>query len=347
MEKILTVVVPTYNMEHYLDRCLSSLIVAPELMKLLEVIVVNDGSKDRSSEIAHGYADRYPDTFVVIDKENGNYGSCVNKGIELARGKYFRILDADDWYSKENFSDFLSFLICCNADLVYTKRVVHDGSGPKESFLPPEYSHERYMTLEEYDSILNKPYLYMHEMTYSTSVLRESGLQLQTGISYTDSEYCFYPLQNVNNVHFLDKVVYHYDMSRPGQTMSSDKLAKSIGDMFKVVYAMVVYYNEQKRKDLAMPSMQIQVLEACLKGFYQNALTNCIRSKGNNMLLRKMDDELKIRPELYLYTDNLSINRVRYVHLWRCTGIYRRGLFFSCYDSFYHWAKRRILWSAA
>ena len=62
MEKLLTIVVPTYNMEKYLDKCLTSLIVEEPLMSQLEVLVVNDGSKDRSSEIAHGYEQLYPDT---------------------------------------------------------------------------------------------------------------------------------------------------------------------------------------------------------------------------------------------------------------------------------------------
>ena len=99
MAKILTVVIPTYNMEKYLDRCLTSLIVTNnDLLERLEVIVVIDGAKDRSSEIAHSYQIRYPQTFIVIDKENGNYGSCVNRGVAEATGKYIKILDADDWF---------------------------------------------------------------------------------------------------------------------------------------------------------------------------------------------------------------------------------------------------------
>lgn len=83
-------------MEKYLRRCLNSLIIDEEGMKQLEVLVINDGSKDSSSQIAHEYQNKYPDTYRVIDKENGNYGSCVNKGIVKATGKYFKILDADD-----------------------------------------------------------------------------------------------------------------------------------------------------------------------------------------------------------------------------------------------------------
>lgn len=89
MEKILSIVIPTYNMEDLLSKCLSSLIVKNHL-DMLEVLVVNDGSKDLSSEIAHQFEKENPDTFRVIDKENGNYGSCVNRGLKEAKGKYIK-----------------------------------------------------------------------------------------------------------------------------------------------------------------------------------------------------------------------------------------------------------------
>ena len=76
--KILTVIVPSYNMEAYLPKCLGSLIIDDkELLRKLEVIVVNDGSKDRTSEIAHKFETKYPGVFRVIDKKNGHYGSCI------------------------------------------------------------------------------------------------------------------------------------------------------------------------------------------------------------------------------------------------------------------------------
>ena len=92
MDKLLTIVIPAYNMEKYLDRCLSSLIVGDEKMQHLEVLVINDGSKDRTSEIAHTYEDRFPGTIRVVDKENGHYGSCVNRGLEEARGTFIKVL---------------------------------------------------------------------------------------------------------------------------------------------------------------------------------------------------------------------------------------------------------------
>ena len=95
-DKILTIIIPSYNMEKYLPKCLGSLIVAPELMERIEVIVVNDGSTDRTSEIAHEFAANYPQTFKVIDKSNGHYGSCINTALPIAVGTYIKILDADD-----------------------------------------------------------------------------------------------------------------------------------------------------------------------------------------------------------------------------------------------------------
>ena len=101
MEKLLTVVIAAYNMEKYLPRCLDS-IMSEKVRDRVQVIVINDGSKDKTSEIAHRYEDKCPDYITVIDKENGNYGSCMNAGVSIATGKYFRTLDADDWYNTQD-----------------------------------------------------------------------------------------------------------------------------------------------------------------------------------------------------------------------------------------------------
>ena len=96
MTKILSVIIPSYNMEDYLQKCLDSLILNDKKqMEMLDVLVINDGSTDATSSIAHRYQARYPGIFRVIDKGNGHYGSCVNRGLSEARGKYVKILDAE------------------------------------------------------------------------------------------------------------------------------------------------------------------------------------------------------------------------------------------------------------
>ena len=129
MDKILSIIIPTYNMEKYLRKCLESLVVSEENLKCLEVLVVNDGSKDSSSLIAHEYETKYPQTFRVIDKENGNYGSCVNRGLKEAKGKYIKLLDSDDSFVNETFDEFVHFLMTEDADLFINDYCIVDANG--------------------------------------------------------------------------------------------------------------------------------------------------------------------------------------------------------------------------
>ena len=108
MHKVLSIVIPVYKVEKFIRQCLDSVIVSPEEMEQIEVIVVNDGTPDNSSVIAHEYAEKYPNSIKVIDKENGGHGSAWNVGLKLATGKYLRFLDSDDWLS--NLSEFISIL---------------------------------------------------------------------------------------------------------------------------------------------------------------------------------------------------------------------------------------------
>lgn len=142
MEKILTIVIPTYNMENFLPKALTSLVVEEELMNILEVIVVNDGSKDSSLDIAYAFQKQYPQTFHVINKENGNYGSCVNRGLLEAKGKYIKILDADDSFDNAVFSKYLEKIKTLDVDVIFNdaKLVKPDGTEVAQWIVPvPKY----------------------------------------------------------------------------------------------------------------------------------------------------------------------------------------------------------------
>ncbi len=108
-KKILSVSIASYNVEKFLDQTLESCLV-PEIMDRLEVIIVNDGSKDGTADVAKKYTEKWPDTFILVDKENGGYGSTVNVGIKTATGKYFRLLDGDDWFDKDGLREFIGIL---------------------------------------------------------------------------------------------------------------------------------------------------------------------------------------------------------------------------------------------
>lgn len=243
MEKILTIVIPTYNMQDYLRRCLDSLIVPEEQMKQLEVFVVNDGSKDNSSAIAHEYQDKYPDTFRVIDKENNHYGSCVNRGLKEATGKFFRILDADDWFDTQSLSYLISQANNITVDVIYTPfDIISTDFKDKPKIVRKE------QTLLPFDKIvdltenaLDGAFFYMHALTYRLSFLKAMNYKQEEKICYTDTEYVFYPLSCSNSIYCLKKSLYQYYVGREGQSMSHASLAKNFNHFAKVLYNLIEF----------------------------------------------------------------------------------------------------------
>ena len=109
MKKILTVLIPVYNTEKYIKRCLDSLI-DESIIDNIEILIVSDGSKDNSILIAKDYEKKYPNSIKIIEKENGGHGSTINKGLEIATGKYFRVLDSDDWFNTSDFVKLVNYI---------------------------------------------------------------------------------------------------------------------------------------------------------------------------------------------------------------------------------------------
>lgn len=176
--------------------------------------------------------------------------------------------------------------------------------------------------MDSFAGLRSNPYLSMHKITFRTEIIRRSGLKMQTGISYTDNEFCYYPLSLVNSVLPLDLVIYEYNLDRPGQTMSVEKLQRSMNDMYAVLHKILEYHNASGDGQSSQYRVQSSFLDHSLCGFYRIMLTMCRKSSRNDNLLSMMDIELRKNPDLYKVTDSLSKMRVRYVHLWRKTGIY-------------------------
>ena len=117
MGKILTITVPSYNAENYLLETIPTMLSISNIEKL-EIIIVNDGSKDNTLAVAQNLKQNYPNTIVIVDKENGGHGSTINAGIKIATGKYFKVIDADDWVESNNLEQLIEYLSECNDDEV-------------------------------------------------------------------------------------------------------------------------------------------------------------------------------------------------------------------------------------
>ena len=231
-------------MEKYLRRCLDSLIIDEEGMKQLEVLVINDGSKDSSSKIAHEYQDKYPNTFRVIDKENGNYGSCINRGLKEATGKYVKVLDADDWFDNNNFKLYIKYISRIEADMILSAcSKINDIGNEVGGFgLPFKWSFKIYpiktLNMEQRTSIQ------MHCVTYKTDILRQIGYTQLEGISYTDQLWVTYPMAAVKSYAVFNRILYMYLVGRDGQTMDISVQNKKFNDEISVSNRIIEWIEE-------------------------------------------------------------------------------------------------------
>lgn len=236
--KLLTIIIPTYNMELYLPKCLNS-ITGEDTPDSLEIIIVNDGSSDSSLIIAKEFQIKYPHIITIINKSNANYGSCINAALTIASGKYIKILDADDWFDKNSLKKFLVLLKKTNSDLILTNFNQNYTSGKIKKIKYQLKNNKEYN-----DEILRSKVFYnmqMHAVTYKTSILKQSNYTQTEKISYTDQEWIFYPIQNVQTITFFNLNLYQYLLGREGQTMSSKIIAKNIYHNIIIAKRMILY----------------------------------------------------------------------------------------------------------
>ena len=245
LDKILTIGVPVYNTEKYLDRCLESILFAESADKI-EVIIVNDGSTDHSLVIARKWEQRFPESIVIVDKENGGHGSAVNAAVNVACGRYFRVLDSDDWFDKDAFTHFLHSIEKESADLVVTKTVVEETYRNKQ--IPyPDYAKAEYNKVLPFEAVTFMTPVMMPDITYRTEMLQRNYKPLQEKTFYVDNEYNTYPIASVETVLFLDLTVYRYFIGRPNQSMNPENRIRNLEHIRRVSRAMQRYGMEHLR----------------------------------------------------------------------------------------------------
>ena len=224
-------------MEKYLSRNLDSF-VKSGCLDVIELIIVNDGSTDRTLDIAKEYNNRHKNSITIIDKSNGHYGSCVNAALKIAIGKYFRIVDADDWVNPEALAIMVNELKDINTDVVYTR---YSNYLEKESKFelnedPGNLIWYKPMRL---DDIKFDKYVHMHQITYRTEFLRNIRYIQTEGVCYTDTEYVFKPLGCARDIYCLDISLYQYYIGRDDQSMSTRVLMKNFMHLHKVLLSII------------------------------------------------------------------------------------------------------------
>lgn len=281
--KILTVSVAAYNLEKLIEDNLKSF-VSSEVNDLIEVIVTDDGSKDKTSEIVERYAREYPDTILLVKQENTGAGSTVNSGLRHASGKYFKMVDGDDWVETSNLNILVKKLKKIEADMVITNYETYDDSA-KKIIGSTKFQIETEKELE-FKEICKNLSLDMHNVIYKTSILKDNNIVLDNGF-YTDMEYLLLPIPFVKKVVYYDMNIYVYRIAREGQSVSLPSMQRNI-NMHHLVLKRLIKYYEDNKNDL--PHNVRNYITNRLGDMADTELMTLLTFENNNLQKDKIKD---------------------------------------------------------
>lgn len=251
--KLISFVVPCYNSEAYMEKCINSLIPGGDDV---EIIIINDGSKDRTGEIADRFATKYPSLIKVIHQENGGHGAGVNAGLAAATGEYFKVVDSDDWVDEKALFEVIKTLKenlktetpidMLVANYVYehvednTQNIIHyRGIFPKDKIFG----------WDEMIKIDPARYIIMHSVTYRTQILRDSGVKLPMHTFYVDNLVLYVPLPLTKNLYYLDVNFYRYYTGRADQSVNGNVMVKRIDQQIYVTELLLKSHDISKIKE--------------------------------------------------------------------------------------------------
>ncbi len=291
--KILSVAVPCYNSQDYMENCIESLVRGGEDM---EIIIVNDGSKDNTESIAMSLKEKYPSIIKVISQENGGHGEAVNTGLKNATGEYFKVVDSDDWVDEEALSKVLKtlrFMIKEDKKLdMLLSNYVYDKQGVKRKKIMSYRTAMNSKHITSWDGAIKfkkSQYILMHSVIYRTQLLKECGLKLPKHTFYVDNHYVFKPLPSVKRLCYIDVDFYHYFIGREDQSVNEKVMIGRIDQHIKVAKIMIDEYSNMEIQSKKLDKYMLQYLDMMM----------CIASVM--LILDGSKEALKKKSELWLW----------------------------------------------
>lgn len=322
VEKILTIGIPIYNMEALLSRCLDS-VIASKYIDKLDIIAVNDGSVDKSLEIAQCYQERYPNSVRVIDKPNGGWGTAINKSIELAKGKYYKSLDSDDWFDTKELDEFIPLLEQIDCDMVITDFNEVNERGDIR-VMPARGIADKPMYLEEYLKTTNMYCPPIHAITFRTEFLQEIHFEVMPKY-YADLDYILTPLLSIKDVCVLHLNIYQYFYGRAGQSVSVEGYNKHFQDYINVTLKLLNVSAMAKDKSPYLYQSYINHIYIMIVFCYRLLMMNKYQRHNPESIriLKNFDKTLQeSNYELYeLAGKKKAFGIFPYIWLWRRTGL--------------------------
>ena len=303
---LLSISIASYNVSNFIIQILCNLLRSKYASKL-EILVINDGSKDNTVEVVENFINKYykgkkKSIIRMIDKPNGGHGSTINKGIELATGKYFRLLDGDDYYVIDQLDKFLEFLEKENSDMIFTEYYEDfaiNGEYKKTDLyknMIPGYQYKfDDICIPENEKIDWGPLL--HTTTYKTNLLKNLNFKIDEHCFYVDNEFNLMGTFVSNTVTFYPLYIYSYYLGRAGQSVSPESYKKNVKQLEKVCMRIIEEYNNRKESLSKEKQNYIEkhmVINLCYTMYW--IVTELYKEKAPFV---EFDNKLKEYPEYY------------------------------------------------
>ena len=295
--KLLTIAVPCYNSESYMEHCVESLLVGGDEV---EIIIVDDGSKkDRTPEIADRLEREHPGIVRAIHQENGGHGEAVNTGLANATGVYFKVVDSDDWVNETAYKQILDLLrdmVQKNTGLdMLISNFVYEKEGAKRKKVMNYHRAiptNQLLTWDDVRVFTKWQYILMHSVIYRTQMLRECGLKLPKHTFYVDNIFVYQPLPHVKSLYYLDVNFYRYFIGRDDQSVNEKVMISRIDQQLRVNKIMIDEYNLYDKK--LIPSKKLR--------HYMMQYLEIMMTVSSIMLIRSGTEEnLEKKKELWRY----------------------------------------------
>jgi glycosyltransferase involved in cell wall biosynthesis len=223
--KYISFVVPCYNSEDYMKHCIDSLLIGKDDV---EIIIVDDGSTDNTGKIADKYEKKYPSIVKAIHQKNGGHGAGINTGLKHAKGKYFKVVDSDDWVDKKAYKELLKKIKKIDSDVIIMNYVYTytDGRENQTINFSNVFKNNIETTWDDMGRFKITQYLSLHSLMYKKSVLDEAKIKLPKHVFYEDNLFIYLPMPYTKSIYYMNLDFYHYFIGRADQSVQEPQLIK-------------------------------------------------------------------------------------------------------------------------
>ena len=273
----LSIIVPVYGVEKYIDKCLNSLV--KQSLKEIEVIVVNDGTKDNSQKIVDKYVKKYPDKIKSYIKENGGQGSARNYGLKKATGEYIGYVDSDDFVEKDMYKKLYNKAKENNYDIVVcgNYNVSEDYQNKNIDAFINNYNTDLENIFFGKMAVWNK--------IYKRDILIKNKLEFKEKVWYEDLAFTLKAIMNSNTFAFIDEPLYDY-LIREGSTMNNSNVQRNLEilDAFDDILSYIKHNKKEEYFD------KVEFL--AIDHIYISAIVRILKANADNKIKKETVNEL-------------------------------------------------------